>query len=113
MKKKYQLVIKNLNEKVISAEEEKSILKNIHADGTDWLFMCGGKGRCTTCKIIVHEGEENLSPLTESEKKYRTFGRLATHERLACQVFAKGNAVFSCEKENKLPHLSYSDEKAD
>jgi 2Fe-2S ferredoxin len=103
-----ELVIENLSQKVIPNNPEKTVLQNIHASGTDWLFMCGGKGRCTTCKMIVLRGFENLSVLTESEKRYRLLKRLAENERLACQSHASGDVVFSCAEENKLPHMIYS-----
>ena len=103
-----KLYIENLSGKVIQNDAGKTVLQNIHASGTDWLFMCGGKGRCTTCKIVVLEGADNLSVLTESENRYRLLRRLKENERLACQVRANGDVRFLCAEENKLPHLNYT-----
>lgn len=47
---------------------------------------CGGTGQCDTCAVVVNEGMELLSPLTESERDKLSSERLAMNERLACQV---------------------------
>jgi len=49
--------------------------------------LCGGKGRCTTCKMIVVTGMENLSSKSEPEQKYFREGALEGNERLSCQAF--------------------------
>lgn len=46
---------------------------------------CGGIGLCTTCRVTVIEGEENLSHLTREEKNFRAQNLLKENERLACQ----------------------------
>ena len=40
------------------------------------MHACGAKGRCTTCRLQVLAGQENLSPLTAAELRYRAAGRL-------------------------------------
>ncbi len=105
---KINICIQNLQNKQICGTSDKTVLRNIHDNAVDWLFMCGGKGRCTTCKIVVRQGLENLSDLTSSEEKYRIFRRLAADERLACQTFAHGDIVVEVAPENKLPHIVYS-----
>jgi ferredoxin, 2Fe-2S len=59
------IVIKNLEEKTIEVQDfSKTILQHVQGNGIDWMFACGGKGRCTTCKAIVLHGLENLEPKT-------------------------------------------------
>lgn len=105
-----EIHITNLNErKIISNSLEKTALELIHENFIDWMHACGKKGRCTTCKMIVLEGLENLSDLTEPEIKYREQGRLAPNERLSCQTKVLGNIKIKVADKNKFPHMDYSD----
>ncbi len=47
---------------------------------------CEGRGKCDTCAVVVEQGATLLSTLTAGERKYLSPERLATGERLACQV---------------------------
>ena len=103
------IVIKNLSEKALEVQDfSKTILQHIQANSIDWMFACGGKGRCTTCKVIVTDGIENLEPKTQPELKYENLGLLSGNERLACQVKIKGNVTILVPEEGKLPHIKYS-----
>jgi ferredoxin, 2Fe-2S len=105
-----KIVIANLaNRTIIFKKEKAKILDTIHEEYIDWMFACGGRGRCTTCKMIVLEGKENLSADTIFEEKYRELGRLKDNERLACQVTASGDVVIKVPSEGKLPHMKYDD----
>ena len=104
------IVIKNLNEKTLQVHDfSKTLLWHIQENGLDWMFACGGKGRCTTCKAIIVEGKQNLEPKTRAELQYENQGLLLENERLACQVRMTGDVALSVPEENKLPHLKYSD----
>lgn len=48
--------------------------------------VCGGRGRCSTCRVRVIRGEEHLPAATAEE--LRVLGRVGApaHVRLACQV---------------------------
>lgn len=105
-----KITIENLAEKeVISQDSRTSILKLLHESGIDWMHACGGKGRCTTCKMIVLKGMENLSSVSPVEIRYRQQGQLGDNERLACQSRPLGEIVIRVADEYKLPHLHYSD----
>jgi 2Fe-2S ferredoxin len=105
-----EIHITNLYErKLISKSQEKTALKLIHENFIDWMHACGKKGRCTTCKMIVLKGMENLSELTEPEKKFRSQNRLAKNERLACQTKVLGDIKIKVAEVNKFPHMDYSD----
>jgi len=104
------IVIKNLGEKAIEVQDfSRSILQHLQGNGTDWMFACGGKGRCTTCKAIVLNGLENLEPKTAAETKYETLGLLGPNERLTCQARIRGSVTINVPEECKLPHMKYSD----
>ncbi len=104
-----KIVIENLAQKELSfIDPTSSILELMLSDYIDWMHACGGKGRCTTCKMIVVEGMENLSPRTHSELKYQSHGELAENERLACQTKALGYCRIRVSEENKMPHVDYT-----
>ncbi len=50
---------------------------------------CGGRGECDTCAVVVEEGAQLLSDLTDGERRHLREGRLAAGERLACQARAE------------------------
>ena len=103
------IVIKNLEKKTLEVQDfSKTLLQHVHENGLDWMHTCGGKGKCTTCKVIVLQGEENLEPKTQAELRYESQGLLADGERLACQLKIAGDITIWVPEENKLPHMKYS-----
>lgn len=46
---------------------------------------CGGNGTCGTCRIIVQEGLEKLTPRNELEQEMAEDRGFEDYERLACQ----------------------------
>jgi 2Fe-2S ferredoxin len=106
-----KIVLQNLfNLTIDLAPSTSKVIEIIHESGIDWMHACGKKGRCTTCKLIVLEGMENLSELTDREIVFRDQGRLLANERLACQVaLQKGDVKVRVAEQNKFPHISYSE----
>ncbi len=105
-----KITIENLNQQeIISTEKERKVIELIHENHIDWMHACGKKGKCTTCKMIVLEGSQNLSPLTESEELFRENGRLKLDERLTCQaILVSGVLRIRVDDANKFPHMKYS-----
>jgi ferredoxin, 2Fe-2S len=104
-----KIVIQNLFNKELEVKDSsKPLLLNLHHHHLDWMHACGGKGRCTTCKVIVIEGLENLDPLTEAEQRYHQQGDLLSNERLACQAILHGDIRIAVPDECKMPHMKYS-----
>lgn len=104
-----RIVIRNLGKMVEVSGFSKTILKAVQEAGIDWMHACGGKGRCTTCKAIILEGEDNLEPLTVAEVRYQRQGLLRSGQRLACQAIVTGDVTIQVPEESKLPHLAYLD----
>ena len=55
------------------------------------LHECGGNGICTTCRVRVLEGIQNLSPKTEFEKTSSHARKWDPSIRLACQARPHGD----------------------
>lgn len=105
-----KIVIENLGQKEVTVTRtDVSFLRLVHAEGIDWMHACGGKGRCTTCRMQVIRGGENLGPLTAAETKYRRAGLLLSQERLACQTIVMADLVVRVPDDVKLPHITYTD----
>lgn len=105
-----KIVIENLGGKELKAgDNSKTALEHFHEQYIDWMHACGGKGRCTTCKMIVLEGKEHLGQLTEAEIRYKNQGLLKENERLACQATVFSNISVRVPHEYKMPHLRYTD----
>lgn len=103
-----QIIIANLANKTISFQKREQVLKILQQNFVDWMHACGGKGRCTTCKMKVVSGMENLTAPSPFEKKCKEKGLLEEENRLACQCVAEGNIIIQVPKENQLPHMDYS-----
>ena len=63
-----------------------TILEASRFAGIPHTSVCGGRGRCSTCRVRVIRGEEHLPAATTDE--LRVLGRVGApaHVRLACQV---------------------------
>ncbi|WP_216829570.1 2Fe-2S iron-sulfur cluster-binding protein [Alkalihalobacterium elongatum] len=59
--------------------------------GIDILHRCGGKAKCTTCRVEVIDGE--FGELTDIEKAAFSAKGIDENYRLSCQVFVNGDAT--------------------
>ncbi|MHA1485679.1 MAG: 2Fe-2S iron-sulfur cluster-binding protein, partial [Promethearchaeota archaeon] len=57
--------------------------------------LCGGKGTCGKCKLLVQKGMNFLNPPTNSETKYLTQSEIKENWRLACQCRLKKQQIQS------------------
>ncbi len=72
--------------------------------GVPLEHACGGNGACTTCHVVVREGEENLSPMEEKEEDRLTMAAgLTLRSRLACQAVVRGDVVVEIPNWKRSP----------
>lgn len=70
----------------ISAPKGLTLLEMSRDNGVPHTALCGGKGRCTTCRVMVEEGADSL-PLPEATEARSLEAVGATPgTRLACQI---------------------------
>lgn len=63
---------------------------------------CGGNCACTTCHVIVRQGEENLSEMEDDEAdRLDTAAGLTLHSRLGCQAVVRGDVVVEIPSWNR------------
>ena len=102
------LTIENLSGATVNVPADATLLAALQAAGYDWMHACGAKGRCTTCRLQVRAGLENLSPPTAAELRYQAAGRLLPNERLTCQArLPVGSVTGRVPEATKLPHVRY------
>jgi class 3 adenylate cyclase/hemoglobin-like flavoprotein len=76
-----------------AGKREPTLLQAARLAGIPHYSVCGGEARCTTCRVLVLDGDTFLSPRTPEEKtiaKHRGWG---PEVRLACQTHARGPAT--------------------
>ena len=74
------------------AEEGQRLVHAIKACGVDIGHRCGGKAKCTTCRVHFTEGEPATMTKAEYEKlKERD---LLGDVRLSCQIVVEGPMAF-------------------
>jgi ferredoxin len=83
----------------VEAEDGQSILQALLNSGVDWMHACGGFCNCTTCRVKIEEGMEDLSEQQQDEKN--TLRRFQGEEvldgpfRLSCQAEVHGDIKIS------------------
>ncbi len=92
--------------------EGTKILDAARILGVDLDSVCGGRAICGRCQIELSEGEhakhrissklENLSSITEAEKKYAKQKSLKANRRLGCQSKILGDIVVDVPPESQL-----------
>ncbi len=72
------------------AEAGRKLVLAIEDGGVDILHRCGGKAKCTTCRVEVLEGD--AGEMQEAERnRLATETGLAENVRLSCQVRVSGD----------------------
>ncbi len=71
-----------------SVEDGKRLVNALKEVGADQLHACGGKARCTTCRVEILSGEPEK--MTEAEKAVLNAKGLSG-VRLSCQVLCEAD----------------------
>lgn len=85
--------IEFIGDRSLKIGEGQSILNASLAAGVPHYHACGGNAKCSTCRILVVEGEQFLTPCNDKEKKLRKTIHFPSNVRLACQTFVTGAPV--------------------
>lgn len=63
-----------------------TLLESIRAAGIEHASICGGRGRCSTCRVRIGAGLDTLSSPSEQETKVLARHSVSPSVRLACQL---------------------------
>jgi adenylate cyclase len=80
-------------DKPIRVAPGETILEASLKAGIPHFHACGGNAECSTCRVLVRKGMENLSPVNAAEQSLREEVRLPKNIRLACQTFVMAEPV--------------------
>ena len=96
----------------VAIDGSTSVLDAARRFGVDLDSVCGGRGICGRCQIVVSEGEfakhgvtsraDHLSAYTEPETRYREREGLATDRRLGCHAKILGDLVVDVPPESQV-----------
>jgi len=73
--------------------EKKSLLEAAELLGLELAHECGGFATCSTCRVVVEEGYENLSEIGFDEENMLEVAELLPPHRLSCQAKILGNVI--------------------
>jgi adenylate cyclase len=85
--------IEFIGDRSIQIREGESILSASLAAGIPHYHACGGHAKCSTCRVLVEQGSEHLTPYNRRESALRSRIPMASNIRLACQTFVTGSSV--------------------
>lgn len=80
----------------VAARPTESILDVSLRNNIHHLHICGGNGRCSTCRVRVLNGLEHCSERNDTERDISEKMALASDVRLACQTRVSGDVTVRC-----------------
>lgn len=73
--------------KIVTVVEGISLLEALLAADQTIASKCGGKARCGSCHVFVHDGRKSLSKIESLEnQRLDTIVGVGSKSRLACQA---------------------------
>jgi len=90
-----------INGKEVHVPPGTTILDAALDNDIELTHNCGGNCACSTCHVIIEEGMENLSEMSEDEEDMLdTAPGLTLQSRLACQSKVSGDVVVRIPKKS-------------
>ncbi len=81
-----------LEDKIVEdIDSSKTILQISLQNEIPMMYACGGNARCSTCRVIILEGLENIEPRNEAEAELASKKNLEDNIRLSCQTKISGD----------------------
>ncbi len=77
-----------IGNKQVTTNSNTTILKTSLDAGIPHTHICGGRARCSTCRVIITDGLENCRPRNDPEQKLAKLKGFPDQVRLACQTTA-------------------------
>jgi adenylate cyclase len=79
--------------RTIEASPGESVLQAALRSGIPHTHECGGKGRCSTCRVLVLKGLEHCAPRNGPEQAMAEQLHFGPAIRLACQTVVTGDVT--------------------
>ena len=106
-------------QKEFEVEKGTKLLKALMDHETDIVHECGGKAKCTTCRVTIHKGvptKKTQAQQERFEKKMRAGATQFDHPAvfLSCQVLVENDMTVSVsETFNSVIHDSHGKDTED
>lgn len=81
------------DDRVVRAEPTESILQLSRRSGIPHTSVCGGKARCSTCRVLIVAGLEHCAPRNAKEHAMAERLHFGPDIRLACQTTVSGTVT--------------------
>ncbi len=80
-----------------------SVLEAAMDNGITLYHTCGGNASCSTCRVSVLKGSENLSGIEDAESQVLDSFDLQPPHRLGCQARLRGDVEVEIPAFTKMP----------
>ncbi|MFW6260463.1 MAG: adenylate/guanylate cyclase domain-containing protein [Spirochaetota bacterium] len=80
-----------IGDQVVNSSSDETILQASLTAGINHTHVCGGRARCSTCRVLVESGVEHLRPRNAAESRLAAIKGFSPDVRLACQTTTTGN----------------------
>lgn len=87
---------------IIDVEKGVTLLQALRKAGIDIAIECGGFGVCGKDRVIVLDGQQNLTPLTNAEFRHFSKDDISKGYRLACQAKVLGDVTILVPEEIRI-----------
>ncbi|MEX0275991.1 MAG: adenylate/guanylate cyclase domain-containing protein [Ruegeria sp.] len=85
-RRRHSVRVRYVNGPEVVSEKGMTLLEMSQANGIPHTALCGGKGRCTTCRVVVEEGADHLPAPGDVEARSLAAVGAPEGTRLACQM---------------------------
>ncbi len=79
------------HDKDVKSSSTKTILNASLGAGIPHMHVCGGRARCSTCRVLITQGLEHCRPRNEAEARLAAVKGFSPQVRLACQTTVTGD----------------------
>ncbi len=92
---RHKVAVSYDNGPTVLAARGLSVLEISQTNRIAHASVCGGRARCSTCRVRVTEGLENQQPASEAEQKVLSRVGAPANVRLACQLRPESDITVS------------------
>lgn len=86
------------DQRLVETDEASTILAASLDAGIPHTHICGGNARCSTCRVMILEGQEYCAPRTAAEQELAEQLGLEPSVRLACQTMITQEACITVRR---------------
>lgn len=70
----------------VTSARGPTLLEISRTNAVPHAALCGGRGRCSTCRVVIEHGADQLPPPTDAEARTLAAVNAPPNARLACQI---------------------------